>query len=175
MININNNINLDIYFYKQYRNLKLSLEAARAKLKVLERELNILVYADGPKDIKAVDPSEIKASFSPMPLMERYERIATLSTDVANTKLFIAELEKQLAILAEVAEDMAATFDDLELAVFNLRFIKGMKLIEIAQELGYSYAWIRETNSNLTKKLGCNAPKNKNLQKTYINLKKPMI
>lgn len=152
MININNNINLDIYFYKQYRNLKLSLEAARAKLKVLERELNILVYADGPKDIKAVDPSEIKASFSPMPLMERYERIATLSTDVANTKLFIAELEKQLALLAEVAEDMAATFDDdLLLTVFNLRFIKGMKLSEIATETGYSLVQIKRKSAEINK------------------------
>mgnify|MGYP000906402599 FL=1 len=151
MININNN-NLDIYFYKQYRNLKLSLEAARAKLKVLERELNILVYADGPKDIKAVDPSEIKASFSPMPLMERYERIATLSTDVANTKLFIAELEKQLEILAEVAEDMAATFDDdLLLTVFNLRFIKGMKLSEIATETGYSLVQIKRKSAEINK------------------------
>ena len=152
MININNNNNLDIYFYKQYRNLKLALEAARAKLKVLERELNILVYADGPKDIKAVDPSEIKASFSPMPLMERYERIATLSTDVANTKLFIAELEKQLAILAEVAEDMAATFDDdLLLTVFNLRFIKGMKLSEIATETGYSLVQIKRKSAEINK------------------------
>ena len=152
MININNNNNLDIYFYKQYRNLKLALEAARAKLKVLERELNILVYADGPKDIKAVDPSEIKASFSPMPLMERYERIATLSTDVANTKLFIAELEKQLEILAEVAEDMAATFDDdLLLTVFNLRFIKGMKLSEIATETGYSLVQIKRKSAEINK------------------------
>jgi len=152
VININNNNNLDIYFYKQYRNLKLALEAARAKLKVLERELNILVYADGPKDIKAVDPSEIKASFSPMPLMERYERIATLSTDVANTKLFIAELEKQLEILAEVAEDMAATFDDdLLLTVFNLRFIKGMKLSEIATETGYSLVQIKRKSAEINK------------------------
>lgn len=143
--------NTSNYFFKQYKELKLSLAAAKSSLKVYEKELNILIY-DGPKDIKAVDPSEIKASFSPMPLMERYERIATLSTDVANTKLFIAELEKQLAILAEVAEDMAATFnDDLLLTVFNLRFIKGMKLSEIATETGYSLVQIKRKSAEINK------------------------
>ncbi len=149
--------NTSNYFFKTYRDLKLSLEAAKAKLKVLEKEQQILIYQDAPRDVKAVDPAAIKGASTPLPLIEKFEKIAQLSTEIANTKILISEFEKQLENLAEVAEDMAATFDDdLLLTVFNLRHIKGMKLKDIADETGYSFIHIRRINSQLNKKMSQN-------------------
>lgn len=147
--------NTSNYFFKQYKELKLSLAAAKSSLKVYEKELNILIY-DGPKDVKGYDASKIKASFSLMPLMERYNKISELSALIANTKIYIKEIEIQLESLADEVETMASNFNDLELTVFNLRHIKGMKLIDIADETGYSFIHIRRINSQLNKKMSQN-------------------
>lgn len=147
--------NTSNYFFKQYKELKLSLAAAKASLRVREKELNILIY-DGPKDVKGYDPSKIKASFSLMPLMERYNKISELSALIANTKIYIKEIEIQLENLADEVETMASNFNDLELTVFNLRHIRGMKLIDIADETGYSFIHIRRINSQLNKKMSQN-------------------
>lgn len=146
--------NTSNYFFKTYRDLKLSLEAAKSKIKVWQKELDTLVYDNGPKDIKAIDPSEIKASYTRPPVTEIYQRIAELSTWIANEKIIVKTIEQELDKLAEKAEEMASLFeDDLELTVFNLRFIKGMKLKDIADETGYSHIYIKEISSEIKRKL----------------------
>lgn len=140
------------YFYKLYTELKLSLAAAKASLRVREKELNILIY-DGPKDVKGFDPSKERSNSTKMPPMELYNKISDLSAVVTNTKIFIKEIETQLENLAEEIEDMAGLFDDIELKVFNLRYIRGMKLKDIADETGYSHIYIKEISSEIKRKL----------------------
>lgn len=147
-----NNYNTSNYFYKLYTELKLSLAAAKASLRVREKELNILIY-DGPKDVKGFDPSKERTSSLKMPEMELYNKISDLSSVVTNTKIFIKEIETQLENLAEEIEDMAGLFDDIELMVFNLRYIRGMKLKDIADETGYSHIYIKEISSEIKRKL----------------------
>lgn len=43
------------------------------------------------------------------------------------------------------------TFEDLDSKVLKLRYVKGLSLYEIAEELGYSYDHIRRCHSNLVK------------------------
>jgi len=149
--------NTSNYFFKTYRDLKLSLEAARAKIKVWQKELDTLVYDNGPKDIKAIDPSEIKASYTRPPVTEIYQRIAELSTWIANEKIIVKTIEQELDKLAERAEEMASLFeDDLLLTVFNLRFIKGMKLSDIAAETGYSLVQIKRKSAEINKMIAQN-------------------
>jgi len=149
--------NTSNYFFKTYRDLKLSLEAAKAKIKVWQKELDTLVYDDGPKDIKAIDPSEIKASYTRPPVTEIYQRIAELSTWIANEKIIVKTIEQELDKLAERAEEMASLFeDDLLLTVFNLRFIKGMKLSDIAAETGYSLVQIKRKSAEINKMIAQN-------------------
>lgn len=88
-----------------------------------------------------------------MPEMELYNKISDLSSVVTNTKIFIKEIETQLENLAEEIEDMAGLFDDTELKVFNLRYIRGMKLKDIADETGYSHIYIKEISSEIKRKL----------------------
>lgn len=159
------------YFYKLYTELKLSLAAAKASLRVREKELNILIY-DGPKDVKGFDPSKERSNSTKMPPMELYNKISDLSAVVTNTKIFIKEIETQLENLAEEIEDMAGLFDDIELKVFNLRYIRGMKLKDIADETGYSYYYIREINSAIIKKLD---PKNNIPQKSHTSQKSSVL
>ncbi|HOE07218.1 MAG TPA: hypothetical protein PLQ99_05965 [Bacilli bacterium] len=149
--------NTSNYFFKTYRDLKLSLEAAKAKIKVWQKELDTLVYDNGPKDIKAIDPSEIKASYTRPPVTEIYQRIAELSTWIANEKIIVKTIEQELDKLAERAEEMASLFeDDLLLTVFNLRFIKGMKLSDIAAETGYSLVQIKRKSAEINKMIAQN-------------------
>lgn len=147
--------NTSNYFFKQYKELKLSLAAAKSSIKVYEKELQILIY-DGPKDIKGFDPSSERSNVTKMPLEVRYNKISDLSALIANTKIYIKELEMQLESLADEVETMASNFDDLELTVFNLRHIRGMKLIDIADETNYSFIHIRRINSQLNKKMSQN-------------------
>jgi len=59
--------------------------------------------------------------------------------------------------LAEKAEEMASLFeDDLLLTVFNLRFIKGMKLSDIAAETGYSLVQIKRKSAEINKMIAQN-------------------
>ena len=149
--------NTSNYFFKTYRDLKLSLEAAKAKIKVWQKELDTFVYDNGPKDIKAIDPSEIKASYTRPPVTEIYQRIAELSTWIANEKIIVKTIEQELDKLAERAEEMASLFeDDLLLTVFNLRFIKGMKLSDIAAETGYSLVQIKRKSAEINKMIAQN-------------------
>lgn len=149
--------NTSNYFFKTYRDLKLSLEAAKSKIKVWQKELDTLVYDNGPKDVKAIDPSEIKASYTRPPVTEIYQRIAELSTWVANEKIIVKTIEQELDKLAEKAEEMASLFeDDLLLTVFNLRFIKGRKLPDIAAETGYSLVQIKRKSAEINKMIAQN-------------------
>lgn len=144
--------NTSNYFFKQYKELKLSLAAAKSTVRVYEKELEILIY-DGPKDVRGFDPSSERSNITKMPLEVRYNKISELSSLIANTKIYIKELERQLEYLANEVETMASRFDDLELTVFNLKHIRGMKLIDIACETSYSYDYIREINSGINKKM----------------------
>ena len=140
------------YFFKQYKELKLNLEAAKASLKTYEKKRKILMY-DGPKDVKAYDPSAERTNITKPPLIDQYQEIWELSNLIIHTTNYIEELENQLKWLGEQVEDMASKFDDLELKVFNLRHIKGMPLNRVAKVISYSYDYIREINANIIQKM----------------------
>lgn len=70
-------------------------------------------------------------------------------------------LTKEKVILKAKLEEIARTFNDNELEVFNESIVKKKDLQKVADELGMSYGYVRVINSNIKKKLKYNEQKEK--------------
>ena len=68
-------------------------------------------------------------------------------------------LTKEQTILKAKLNEIARTFNDIELEVFMKSIIQKKDLQKVADELGLSYGYVRCINSNIKKKLEYNEQK----------------
>ena len=130
---------------KSYKNLILEIEYLAEELKHIEKEIELYKkYLEGPKEYKGITYSDMpKGNNSQMPLDKVISRIIKLQQQKQDKEQLIG-IRKNLK---EKVEDKLLQLEGLDNQVVYMRDVKGMKLQDIADELGYSYEWIKEVSA----------------------------
>ena len=119
---------------------KTRIEAYKAEIKALKK----LAKFDGPREVTGIDYSQpYVRGTSQIGFEEALERLGELENHIFIHQNTIEQLERS-------REDMERRIDKLEgidKKVVYMRDIKEKSLKEIAEELGYSYDYIREVSS----------------------------
>jgi DNA-directed RNA polymerase specialized sigma24 family protein len=135
-----------------YMDLCNSIDAWKARLEGYKGELKVLTRLarlDGPSDIKAVNYSEVRSGgFVQMPFLEALERIQKIKSHILLHEEAIAHLEETKRKMEEKVSQLSG----IENQVVYMRDFQKKKLIEIADELGYSYDYIREISAKTRRK-----------------------
>lgn len=139
--------------FDSYNDLIIEIESLVIRISDMERERDFLrksMYANAPKFKGVVDYSQEHVSGGPMPLpldkiIERLNKIDD-SLYVLNQLLYEKRASKQRL------EQVLGGFEGLDYKVSYMRDIKGMRLQEIADELGYSHEHIRRISSRIKKR-----------------------
>ncbi|MDF2546129.1 MAG: hypothetical protein K0R93_1027 [Anaerosolibacter sp.] len=119
---------------------KVRLDGYRAELKAVIK----LAKLNGPSDIQGVDYSKVGSSGSAqLPLLEALERIHRIESHILLHEETIAHLEETKRKMEEKVSELRG----LDNKVVYMRDFQGKKLKEIADELGYSYDYIREVSA----------------------------
>lgn len=125
------------------RNLKEEKAFIQERRRYLERKKQRLINMSGPGEMHTdrsyVDADAIHGGGG---RREAYSVIIELGKIEADLKL-LDEQEKDVAEQIELIEKVIACYPKTADKVRLLREVKGMNLKEIAEELGYSYDWIR--------------------------------
>lgn len=74
-----------------------------------------------------------------------------LTLKIVKTGEYIEQLEAFIEILESEIEERIAKSNDIEYKVFKGYYIENKTLLELSNELGYSYGYIREISSKLRK------------------------
>ncbi len=132
---------------KSYKELCNDINFWKARLKSYEIQLEAIKKEGklyGPGDIKGIDYTQpyvdgtSQISFeAALKQMQKIENHIALHQDT------IDKLEKS----KKKIEEYIKTLDGLDRKVVYMRDIEGKKLVDIAEELGYSYDYIREISS----------------------------
>jgi hypothetical protein len=141
-----------INFTQSYFDLCDEILVLEIRIQDLEREKKFLrkgMYSNAPKGAATVDYSAERVTGGQVPLtldkiLERLNKIddqIILNKEVLNAK---HDARKKI-------EDIISKFDGLDYQVAYMRDVKRMRLQEIADELGYSYDWIRKVSSRIKK------------------------
>ncbi|MBU5214938.1 hypothetical protein [Heyndrickxia oleronia] len=134
-----------------YLDLCKEIDILDIRISSLERErehLRRMMFANAPSGVRTIDYSSerVSSSFSPMPFDEIYSRVKDI--DKTLEPLYKIMDEKQDA--KRKMEVKISEFEGIDYKVAFMR-MQGKSLIEIADELGYSYDWIRKVSSRLNK------------------------
>lgn len=138
--------------YSLYSNLLVEIEMLETRIQDMEREKEFLrksMYANSPQFKGVVDYSKDHVTGGPMPLsldkiLERLNKIDD-SIDVLDQILNEKKRSK------ERIESMLGDLKGIKNQVAYMRDIKGMRLQEIADELGKSHEHIRRISSQIKK------------------------
>ena len=130
-----------------YTDLCREIDILDIRITSLEKEreqMRRMMFANAPKGVSAIDYSteRVQSSFSPLPLNEIVERINQI--DKALSPLYEIKRIKEQAKM-----DMEQTISAMEGLDYKVAYLRmqGLTLIEIADELGYSYNWIKKVSS----------------------------
>ncbi|GGE47747.1 hypothetical protein GCM10011391_28150 [Pullulanibacillus camelliae] len=134
-----------------YMDLCREIDILDIRISSLERErehLRRMMFANAPSGASTVDYSKerVSSSYEPFPLNEIVSRINGI--DKSLEPLYKVMNEKELA--KRQMEEKISEFEGLDYKVAYLR-MQGKSLIEIADELGYSYDWIKKVSSRINK------------------------
>mgnify|MGYP006892263940 FL=1 len=94
-----------------------------------------------------IKPDKVQSSNPYMPPEEAYEKCAVINDLLMQYDELITE---KLRTKAEIEKGMS-DFETLEGKINYMFHVKNMKLYEIADELGYSYDWIRHVKNRYDK------------------------
>lgn len=137
---------------KHYKEICGEIDSYYTRVKDLERELKYLqkmMHTNAPKEISAVDHTQerVKSSRHVLPLDEIVSRM----NRITEMLVLFYEILKEKEQARRRLEETISEFEGLDYKVAYLR-AQGKSLIEIADELGYSYGWIRQISSRNKKR-----------------------
>lgn len=131
---------------EHYKNLKIELEVYEMMRKEYEREIQILKRSQAPSGYKEINYDGMpKGNMTRLPFDRVVERIELLERKIEA----VVEVTKGRK---EVMERIKAKLEELEgidKQVVYMRDVEGMKLQDIADELGYSHQYIKEISARL--------------------------
>lgn len=119
---------------------KWRVEAYKAEIKALMK----LAKVYGPSDIKGIDYSQPKVqNISQIGFEEFLERLYKLEHHIYMHEEAIKNMEK----CRKNMEERIKKLEGIDYKVVYMRDIEGKALKEIAEELGYSYQYIKEISA----------------------------
>lgn len=149
---------------ESYKDLCNEIKAFEARIKayIEHKKLLLKILETGPKDIKGIDyQKDPIQSSGQLGIEESLPRIAEIIDELRriehHLQLHTETLEKMYEAQKEMQENIER-LDGLEKKVVYMRDIEGKKLIDISEELGYDYCYIRQISSR--------HPKTTNIQLT---------
>lgn len=119
---------------------KWRVEAYKAEVKALVK----LAKADGPQYVKGIEYSQPRAQgTSQIGFEEFLFRLQQLESHILlHEETIAAMIKSKLKI-----EEHLAKLEGIDKSVVYMRDIKGKSLVDIAEELGYSYQYIKEISA----------------------------
>lgn len=159
-------VEVQMTFNKTYQDLVTEIEILETRLQDMIGERDFLrksMYANGPKNIGVIDYSKdrVQNGFVPMSLDRILERLNKIDDDIEWTTELINVKKDALRKIETLIESL----EGLEQRVAYLRDVKGLKLYEIARQLGYSHDWIKRISSRVKK----------STPRVHQNMDKPMV
>ena len=136
---------------KSYHDLCKEIEILETRMKDLKEEYNF--YANfleaKPSGIRTsqIGHDKVQSSNPYMPPDEAYKRCVEINSLLVQYDALVTD---KLKAKQEMEKSMS-DFETLEGKVNYMFHVKNMKLYEIADELGYSYGWIRHIKSRYDK------------------------
>lgn len=132
---------------KSYKDLCTEIEIWKERVKAYEAEIKALkklAKAYGPSDVKGIDYSQPKVQNTNQIGFEEFiTRLQKLENHIFIHLEAIANMEKS----REKMEEKIKQLEGIDQQVVFMRDIKGKSLVEIADELGYSYQYIKEISA----------------------------
>jgi pyridoxine 5'-phosphate synthase PdxJ len=142
-----------VQIIESYKDLCNEIKAFEARIKAYIARKNMLlkILQTGPKDIKAINyQKEHVQSPGQLDMEESLPNIAEMISELNkiehHLELHTETLEKMYEAQKEMQESIER-LEGLQKKVIYMRDIEGKKLIDIAQELDYSYDYIREISA----------------------------
>lgn len=119
---------------------KWRVEAYKAEIKALKK----LAKVYGPSDVKGIDYSQPKVQNTNQIGFEEFlERLYKLEHHIYIHEEAIKNMEK----CRKNMEERIKKLEGIDQKVVYMRDIEGKKLMDIAEELGYSYQYIKEVSA----------------------------
>lgn len=145
--------NSKLNYFKAYREFEISFRIQKALLTSLELELAKKIASGGPREVKAVVYDKIRSSKKSVDIVQYYNDLHELNNRVILQRGIVSKLEEEKESLDREIEEWSKKYNDIELKVFFLHHIKGLKLYQVARITNYSYDWIKKINSKINKSL----------------------
>lgn len=139
--------------YTFYKNIAFELKTKEEYLKELKKQLDTLIYKNGPGDVKAYDLQIVLAPCPEVNPNHLYKEILDLQTKLNFYKNDVQSLIEYKESLENEIKQLAEDMNDLEAKVFYLRHVEGMTIKQIANKLGYSYKHIEYISGRVNKKI----------------------
>lgn len=76
-------------------------------------------------------------------------RAASLEEKIRFVESEILQIEKQM----EEAEEIISSFESVDAQIIKMKYIDGITLEDIAEEIGYSYSYLRKKHTEIRKTL----------------------
>lgn len=134
-------------FIKSYKDLCEEIEIWKERVKAYEAEIEALkklakIY--GPGEVKGLDYSQPKGEgVNQIGFEEFLERLQKLESHIYIHLEAIENMEKHKKNI----EERIKKLNGIDYKVVYMRDIEGKSLVEIAEELGYSYDYIKEVSA----------------------------
>lgn len=132
---------------KSYKDLCSEIEIWKERLKTYEIQIEAikkLAKLDGPKDITGIDYTQPYVDgTSQIGFEEALEMLGKIESHIYLHQQAITNMEKSKKKIEESIKGL----EGLDQKVVYMRDIKGMTLADIAEELGYSYQYIKEVSA----------------------------
>ena len=123
------------------------------EVKLFQIKLDFIIDASAPQMPKDIIFGEAKGN-NFFTAEELYNEVINLQTTIDLLLKALAELKAMKDIIEKNLKDFIKTSNDLEYLIIKNHYIEKKSLKKIAQDLGYSYQYIRKTHMEIKKKLG---------------------
>ena len=123
------------------------------EVKLFQIKLGFIIDASAPQMPKDIIFGEAKGN-NFFTAEELYNEVINLKTTINLLLKALEELKVMKDIIEKNLKDFIKTSNDLEYLIIKNHYIEKKSLKKIAQDLGYSYQYIRKTHMEIKKKLG---------------------
>ncbi len=123
------------------------------EVKLFQIKLDFIIDASAPQMPKDIIFGEAKGN-NFFTAEELYNEVINLQTTINLLLKALEELKVMKDIIEKNLKDFIKTSNDLEYLIIKNHYIEKKSLKKIAQDLGYSYQYIRKTHMEIKKKLG---------------------
>ena len=123
------------------------------EVKRFQIKLDFIIDASAPQMPKDIIFGEAKGN-NFFTAEELYNEVINLKTTINLLLKALEELKVMKDIIEKNLKDFIKTSNDLEYLIIKNHYIEKKSLKKIAQDLGYSYQYIRKTHMEIKKKLG---------------------